>query len=420
VAFRHIASALLRRGIPLRIFDFPEPYKRQGEDDSLKEHFVPTLGALPFQVNIVLLNLTALPSFLLGLDKEDVAWDARLNVAVVFWELPEIPPHWIPAIGAFDVALCGSWFIREAISRQVPGTLPLHLEYPLMLPEIPKAVRSEFAVPSDAYTFYSSLDPYAGVERKNPFATLAAFRQAFAGDDRVHLVMKLNAAPDSLHNLSYEARRFVDQCSSTNNVTAIARTGSYADALALCNACCDCFVSLHRAEGLGLGPLEAMLMGKPTILTGWSGSMSYATADSSCLVPYVLVRPTGLESPQFDASFLGARTRWADPSVASAAYWMRRLADDPEFAASIAARGRERASRYVAEAAECRFVAELRQLHALKSSHGFPVPGLDESQRRILRAERAHMGLYVQRAKRILANNVPGYWRLLRWQSRSR
>ena len=55
-------------------------------------------------------------------------------------------------------------------------------------------------------------------------------------------------------------------------------------------ALCDCYVSLHRAEGFGLGPAEAMWLGKPVIATGYSGNLDFMTPTNSLLVDYRLVR----------------------------------------------------------------------------------------------------------------------------------
>ena len=53
-------------------------------------------------------------------------------------------------------------------------------------------------------------------------------------------------------------------------------------------AACDCYVSLHRAEGLGLTLAEAMALGKPAIATGYSGNRHFMTDENSFLVGYRL------------------------------------------------------------------------------------------------------------------------------------
>ena len=40
-------------------------------------------------------------------------------------------------------------------------------------------------------------------------------------------------------------------------------------------ASCDCYVSLHRSEGLGLTMAEAMYFGKPVIATAYSGNLDF-------------------------------------------------------------------------------------------------------------------------------------------------
>ena len=45
-------------------------------------------------------------------------------------------------------------------------------------------------------------------------------------------------------------------------------------------AACDCYVSLHRSEGLGLTMAEAMAVGKPVVATAWSGNLDFMSDET--------------------------------------------------------------------------------------------------------------------------------------------
>jgi glycosyltransferase involved in cell wall biosynthesis len=98
-------------------------------------------------------------------------------------------------------------------------------------------------------------------------------------------------------------------------------------------AACDAVISLHRSEGFGLILAEAMYLGKPVIATGWSGNMDFMTSSNSCVVPYELV------TLERDHGYYKAGQRWAEPDVDAAASFLRRLVEEPAWAAEIGARG---------------------------------------------------------------------------------
>ena len=81
-------------------------------------------------------------------------------------------------------------------------------------------------------------------------------------------------------------------------------------------ATCDCYVSLHRSEGLGLTMAEAMYFGKPVIATGYSGNLDFMTDDNSYLVDYTM----GTIGERGGA--LPPDARWAEPSGEHAAEQM--------------------------------------------------------------------------------------------------
>ncbi len=97
---------------------------------------------------------------------------------------------------------------------------------------------------------------------------------------------------------------------------------------------CDCYVSLHRAEGFGLSMAEAMALGKPVIATGYSGNLEFMTTDNSLLVDYNLV-PIGRTWGPYREGQL-----WAEPSLEHAAQLMRRVFEDRASAMAMAERGR--------------------------------------------------------------------------------
>jgi glycosyltransferase involved in cell wall biosynthesis len=98
---------------------------------------------------------------------------------------------------------------------------------------------------------------------------------------------------------------------------------------------CDAFLSLHRSEGFGLGLAESMFLGKPAVGTNWSGNTDFMDARNSCPVDCTLV--TLAE----DCGPYKAGQRWADPDVDHAAWYLRKLVDDPAWRRRIAEAGRK-------------------------------------------------------------------------------
>ena len=93
-------------------------------------------------------------------------------------------------------------------------------------------------------------------------------------------------------------------------------------------AACDCYVSLHRAEGFGLTMAEAMAIGKPVIATGYSGNVDFMNNENSYLVDYTI----GRVGP--DCEIYPPEGEWADPSIEHAAELMRRVFSEPAEAAA--------------------------------------------------------------------------------------
>jgi glycosyltransferase involved in cell wall biosynthesis len=111
--------------------------------------------------------------------------------------------------------------------------------------------------------------------RKNPVAGVRAFEEAFSGTgEQVALVMHVKIAPDKDVTAQAEYSSFVEQIRTEHPHVIIVEQQhfTYDEALGLKNVC-DCYVSLHRSEGYGMGCAEALALGRYCIMTGWSGNM---------------------------------------------------------------------------------------------------------------------------------------------------
>ena len=155
--------------------------------------------------------------------------------------------------------------------------------------------------------------------RARPLAAIAAFRAAFGDrEDRI-LVLKLSHTEHWPRDLAL----LREAASGTGNIRIDTRVLPLAEYHAL-TRCADAVLSLHRSEGFGLVPAEAMLLGKPVIATDWSATAEFIDDSSGVPVPYILI-PAKDPRGVFEAP--GAV--WADADVPAAAAALRALADNP-------------------------------------------------------------------------------------------
>ena len=238
-----------------------------------------------------------------------------------YWELPELPDEWLKEFEFVDEVWAASRFIADAVSAKTSRPV-VHMPPVVQLNHDFVVSRAELGLPEDRYLFLAMFDTNSVLQRKNPLGVLRAFKRAFpAGSEaRVALVMKFNN-PDYRQPLLQSVR---EEMAGLENVVLLDRVMTRAEVTSLLKAC-DCFVSLHRSEGFGLGPAEAMLLGKPAIITNWSGSVDYMTADNSIAIDYELVK-LGRDYGPYKA-----HQSWAEPDLDQASYWMKKLISDPSL-----------------------------------------------------------------------------------------
>ena len=285
--------------------------------------------------------------------------DGVRRIAVWYWELEQLPDEWLPKIAWADEVWAPTRFIAEAFRKAL--NVPVVPMLPgVEIPSFEAKSRGELDLPEDRTLFLFSFDMGSVMARKNPLAVIAAFRAAFRNDDAVHLVIKVSRGSSDPASLA-ELRAAV---AGVANATLIDRVLTRDDALSLL-AAADCYVSLHRSEGLGLGLAESMLMGKPVIATGYSGNLDFMTPETAHLIDFKLV-PIVEDLTPYPKGCL-----WAEPSIEQATSAMRAVFERPEESKQLGLRAKAHTSEVLAiRSAGERMAARLREIAALKSTQG--------------------------------------------------
>ena len=209
------------------------------------------------------------------------------------------------------------------------------------------ASRERFGLERSRQLVLVMFDFFSFQERKNPQAAIAAFRLAAKTSPSLGLVVKTHngaARPEKLAELR-ECLRDLPHVTFIDHVLTRQQTWDL-------ESCCDILLSLHRAEGFGLGPAEMMYLGKPVVATGWSANMDFMDADNSMPVRYELA-PLAETIGPYDAGPV-----WAEADIEHAAWCLSRLADDPGLAERIGARARDTIRRKLDPLVVGRQVAE--------------------------------------------------------------
>lgn len=319
---RLYARALIDAGVQVRLYDVDLGLPHGWEDRSLEAW----IGeGIPHRVSIIFINPDYLQQALKKIGSARL--EGRYLIACWFWELERVPEAWLPAIDQVDEIMVASEFIENAF-RRVTSKPILRVPQPLSEIHDSGLQRVDFGLEEGKFIFLVTFDFNSWVERKNPYAALNAFRSAFPLErDDVRLLIKSSNGfrhPEKLRellNVSAQDGRILvrDQIIDRAHLNALQR-------------CANAYVSLHRAEGLGLGLAECMAMGKPVIATAWSGNMDFMSEENSCLVGFRMIPVREGEYPNSEGSF------WADANIEEAADYMRRLVDEPGFAVGIGAR----------------------------------------------------------------------------------
>lgn len=287
----------------------------------------------------------------------------RRVLGYTVWELARLPAHWPAILNQLDgVLLPCRWNVE--VFRRAGVTVPLHVVPHLSQFEdtdadapdpradaVWSARLRDAGASDDAFVFYA-IGFWSN--RKAMDRVLEAYLQAFDARDPVALVLKTSRNDITRWQRHWRhgfrqrhpspadtvARRLRGLPNPPPCVVVADEGLSDADMLAL-HRRGDCFVSLARAEGWGLGLFEAARLGKPVVATGYGGQTDYLRPEGSRIVSHRLVP---VHEPTWALSYQPC-DQWAEPVLEEASQALREVFEAPGLARAAARKQGERIRR---------------------------------------------------------------------------
>jgi glycosyltransferase involved in cell wall biosynthesis len=309
--------------LPLELIDFRVDSQSPGVEQTF-QHFE---SDFKYAINLTMVNC---PELIGAMERfGDAKFQGRYNIGLWYWELMDVNPEWHPGFKLVDELWATTDYIKESLMQS--STVPVHkVTFPITI-DMSKVSsnRESFDLPANTFLFIFAFDHNSIMSRKNPMAVIEAYRLAFGDRRDVGLVIK------SL-NSEQQPKRQTELNAAIKDLNAFIVDGELEryQSFSL-YAACDSYVSLHRAEGLGLAMAECMYMGKPVIATGYSGNMEFMNHSNSLPVRYDMVQI------QEDQSVYRKGNWWAEPDIKHAADCMQLLVNDSNLCRKMGERAKE-------------------------------------------------------------------------------
>lgn len=251
------------------------------------------------------------------------------NIKTIFWEFESGMMEFRPKIfEGVDEVIAFTDFIYNYLLKIAPKNLKVtKMKYPFIknwdIVADKLSVRNKYNINPEDFVCFFNFDYRSSYERKNPEAILKAFAESIGQNNNTKIIIKTSG----FKNASYQVNKlneFVNKLGITDKVIFINEYLPKNEVISVLNTC-DCYISLHRGEGLGLGMLEAMSLGKPVIATNYSGNTEFMREDDSLLVDYKLTKANDT-----NPAYLWVK-KWAEPNIETAKEYLEKLYSDREF-----------------------------------------------------------------------------------------
>jgi len=318
VAGRAFVDSLIEKKENLSLFDYFEPtHKRISKLEELK-YSKYYYNSLKYKTNIFLVDTQVVGHLHSALP---IIFNNKRNILSFWWEFESGFEDRIEILNNFDEIYVFSDFIKNILSSIENRKFKItKIKYPFykdwLIEEDVLTIRERYHL-QGKFCFFFNFDYASGYKRKNPEAILKALYEEFPSDKDVVFVVKTSNI-EGFNEKEDKFKKLIQHYRLNERVVIIKKAISKNSFMSLLNAM-DCYISLHRGEGLGLGILESYALGKPVIATNYGGNTEYMDNPLGYPVPYSLVPAND------DYSVYKNVKEWAEPDNNYAKKHMRNL-----------------------------------------------------------------------------------------------
>jgi glycosyltransferase involved in cell wall biosynthesis len=243
----------------------------------------------------------------------DLKINSKIIIGRTVWEFEKLTPEWVECINnskVHYVSVPTEWnkqtFLQSGVRKPILVDPHIYVNHPYKEYPLEYFLKSKSVIFSDfeindsfienTYKFYS-ISQFT--DRKGIIDLVRVFCETYSEDDDVILLLKTFRDGYSLEEQKKCITAIVETIKSCNNkkyapVIFIKENLNFDEIQSLHNIG-NCYISLPKAEGFGLGIHDAFNLNKPIITTGFGGHVEYLGSNYEGLVKYTL-EPVNKES----------------------------------------------------------------------------------------------------------------------------
>ena len=298
-----------------------------------------------YPINLIIVNADQISNII---EANKHIFENKYNIVNFSWEFETGFEKFSNIHTLINEIIVSTDYIKNSISKYIYNKIKItKITYPInfnIKDIFPKDyIKEKFSIDKNKFVFFFNFDYNSSYERKNPSAILKAFNYVFKDNNNVLMIFKTsNSEKNKIQKMKFFQE--IHNLYLDDKVLIIDSYLSRKEMLSLINIC-DVYISLHLAEGFGLGMSEAMLLGKPVIASNYSGNLEFMNNKNSFLVETKVAPMHNLNIEQY-SNVIEIR----EPNIREAAKYMKLVYENKKIREEIGARAcidiKEKFSRY--------------------------------------------------------------------------